>query len=85
MCYSFKELTNTLRYRILGEIVLGLPGTWVHTKDVTHKVLLVNGPYPLWELCWLRAVEQEGQELQVTVKLLDPLHKLPNRNTVGFL
>jgi len=32
---SFEKLTHTLRYRILGEFILGLPSTWAHTKDVT--------------------------------------------------
>ena len=33
---SFNKLMHTLRYRILGEFILGLPSIWAHTKDVTH-------------------------------------------------
>ena len=53
---SFKELTNTLWYCMLGEVILGLPSTWAHTKDVTCKVLVIKGPWFLHELGHLRAV-----------------------------
>ena len=33
----------------------------------------------------MKAVQQAGQEIQVTVDLLDPLHKLPNIYPDGFL
>ena len=43
--------------------------------DVMCQVLIVEGPLFLCELSCLRAVEQIGQEFQVAVKFLDPLHK----------
>ena len=39
---SFEKLTHTVRYRILGEFILGLSSTWAHTNDVTCKVLVIK-------------------------------------------
>ena len=41
---SFKKLANTLRYRDLGEGVVGVPHTWAHAKVVTHQFFVVKGP-----------------------------------------
>ncbi len=30
-------------------------------------------------------VEKTGQEVQIAIKLLDPLHKLPDRNSIWLL
>ena len=47
---SFEKLTYNLRYRILGEFILGLPSTWAHMKDVTCWVLVIKGSQFLCEL-----------------------------------
>ena len=79
---TFKCLTKlekTLWNRSHSKFILVLPVPWDHLKDV------IEGLYHFHEFFGSLGVEKTRQLVQVAIKLLDPLHKLPDWDSVGLL
>ncbi len=81
----FQQLAKTLHHSAAHEFILVLQVSRDHSEDVTYQVSIVEGLYHLGELGCTFQVEKAGQKVQVAIELLDPLHKLPDWNSIWLL